>query len=45
MAACILTVSDIIPTHAFISAEERENALQPMMKLALESAIRINQSI
>lgn len=45
MAACILTVSDIIPTHAFISADERENALQPMMKLALESAITINLKI
>lgn len=36
-AATLLTVSDIIPTHRFISAEEREKALQPMMKLALES--------
>ncbi len=36
-AATLLTVSDIIPTHRFISADEREKALIPMMKLALES--------
>ena len=40
-AATLLTVSDIIPTHEFISADEREKALLPMMELALESAIRI----
>jgi purine-nucleoside phosphorylase len=40
-AATLLTVSDIIPTHEKISADEREKALLPMMKLALESAIRI----
>ena len=42
MAACILTISDIIPTHKFISADERENALIPMMKLALESVVEID---
>ena len=36
-AGTLLTVSDIIPTHRFISAEEREKALLPMMKLALEA--------
>jgi len=36
-AASLLTVSDIIPTHRFISANEREKALIPMMKLALEA--------
>lgn len=36
-AATLLTVSDIIPTHQFISADDREKALLPMMKLALES--------
>lgn len=40
-AATILTVSDVIPTHASISAAEREKALLPMMKLALESAIKL----
>lgn len=40
-AATLLTVSDIIPTHEFISADQRETALLPMMELALESAIRI----
>jgi purine-nucleoside phosphorylase len=38
-AACLLTVSDIIPTHEKISADEREKALKPMIALALESAI------
>lgn len=37
-AATILTVSDIIPTHENISADEREKALKPMIQLALESA-------
>lgn len=40
-AATLLTVSDIIPTHAFISADQRETALLPMMELSLESAINI----
>jgi purine-nucleoside phosphorylase len=41
-AATLLTVSDIIPTHKKISAEEREKALLPMMKLALDAAVRVN---
>jgi len=40
-AATILTVSDIIPTHEKISADERETALLPMINLALESAIKL----
>jgi purine-nucleoside phosphorylase len=40
-AATILTVSDIIPTHEKISANEREKALLPMMNLALESVTKI----
>jgi purine-nucleoside phosphorylase len=36
-AATILTVSDIIPTHEKISADQREKSLLPMFKLALES--------
>lgn len=40
-AATLLTVSDVIPTHEFISADQRETALLPMMELALESAIRL----
>ena len=40
-AATLLTVSDIIPTHERISADEREKALLPMMNLALESVIRM----
>lgn len=38
-AATILTVSDIIPTHEQISADEREKALKPMIELALETAL------
>ncbi len=37
-AATILTVTDIIPTHEKISADQRETALKPMMELALEAA-------
>lgn len=40
-AACILTVSDVIPTGEFINADQREKALLPMMELALESVCRI----
>jgi purine-nucleoside phosphorylase len=40
-AATILTVSDIIPTKEFISADEREKALKPMIELALESALKV----
>ncbi len=40
-AATLLTVSDIIPTHEQISADEREKALLPMMELALESVGKI----
>lgn len=40
-AAALLTVSDIIPTHEKISADEREKALLPMMKLSLESCLNV----
>ena len=40
-AATLLTVSDIIPTHEKISADEREKALLPMIELALESVLRM----
>ena len=40
-AAALLTVSDIIPTHEKISADERETALLPMMELALEAALKL----
>lgn len=39
-AATILTVSDIIPTQEYISADERETALKPMIELALEAALK-----
>jgi len=40
-AATILTVSDIIPTHEKISADEREKSLLPMINLALESVVKM----
>jgi purine-nucleoside phosphorylase len=40
-AAALLTVSDIIPTHEKISADQREKALLPMMNLALEACLEI----
>ncbi len=40
-AATLLTVSDIIPTHEKISADEREKALKPMTGLALEAVLRM----
>jgi len=40
-AATILTVSDIIPTHEKISADQREKALLPMINLALESVTKM----
>lgn len=40
-ASCILTVSDVIPTHEQISADERERALKPMIELALEAALKL----
>ena len=40
-ASTILTVSDVIPTHEKISADEREKALTPMINLALESVVEM----
>ena len=44
-AATLLTVSDIIPTHEKISADERERSLDKMIGLAMESVLAINQNI
>lgn len=38
-AATLLTVSDVIPTHEKITADQREKALLPMMELALAAGI------
>lgn len=40
-AGTLLTVSDVIPTHEKISADQREKALLPMMELALGTAIKL----
>ena len=45
MAACILTISDVIPTHESMSADQRQNSLEKMAKLALESVVAINEKI
>jgi len=45
MAACLLTISDVIPTKAFISADQRERSLAPMIDLALDSVVSIHQKI
>lgn len=40
-AACILTISDSLVTHQETTAEERQTSFNEMMKLALETAIRL----
>ncbi len=45
MAATILTISDIIPTHESISADQRERSLQAMISLSLESAVAISKKL
>ena len=43
IAGTLLTVSDVIPTGKEISPREREQALLPMMELALESALVLDK--
>jgi len=45
MAATILTISDVIPTHEAMSADQRQNSLDNMSKLALESVVAISEVI
>lgn len=45
MAATILTISDIIPTHESMSADQRQTSLDSMAKLALESVVAIRKKI
>jgi purine-nucleoside phosphorylase len=40
-AATLLTISDVIPTHEQISADERERSLNPMIELALNAGIQM----
>lgn len=40
-AACLLTISDSFCSHVELTAEERQNTFTTMMKLALESAIKL----
>ena len=43
-AATILTISDIIPTHEYITPEQRQSTLDKMAKLALESVVTIHNA-
>ena len=45
MAATIITISDIIPTHESMSAGQRQSSLDSMFILALESVVAINKKI
>jgi purine-nucleoside phosphorylase len=45
MAATIITISDIIPTHESMSADQRQSSLDSMFKLALESVVTISKNI
>jgi len=45
MAATILTISDVIPTHESMSADQRQSSLDSMFKLALESVVSISKRI
>lgn len=45
MAATIVTISDIIPTHEGMSADQRERSLETMYKLALESVVEIDKIV
>lgn len=40
-AACLLTISDSLVTHAATTAQERQSSFNHMMEVALESAIRL----
>lgn len=40
-AACLLTISDSFVNHQELSSEERQNSFTTMMRLALETAIRL----
>ena len=40
-AACLLTCSDSLVTHEAMSAEDRQTKFVDMVKLALESAIKL----
>ncbi len=45
MAATILTISDVIPTQEAMSADQRQNSLDNMSKLALESVVVISENL
>lgn len=45
MAATLVTISDIIPTGEHMSAEQRQNSLDSMTRLALESVVSIDGKI
>ena len=44
-ASTLLTISDVIPTHEQISADAREKSLNPMIELALDSAVNFQKAL
>ena len=42
-AACLLTISDSLLTHAATTAKQRETSFQKMMEVALAGACKLNQ--
>ena len=42
-ALCICTVSDQLVRHEYLSAEERQNGFAQMMKVALETAVKLEK--
>ena len=45
MAATLVTISDVIPTKASMSADQRERSLDSMTHLALEATVEINKRL
>jgi purine-nucleoside phosphorylase len=45
MAGTIVTISDIIPTHEGMSADQRERSLKAMYELALETVVGLAENI
>ena len=44
-ASTLLAISDVIPTHEQISADAREKSLNPMIELALDSAVNFQKAL
>ena len=42
-ALCICTVSDQLVRHEYLSADERQTGFEQMMKVALETAVKLEK--